>query len=57
MPVIRDVPPQLLGKREAEQQISIEFDTSAVIAEEEAAKSRKQQKLSESINKTQINST
>ncbi len=55
--MICDVPPQLLGKREAEQQISIEFDTSAVIAEEEAAKSRKQQKLSESINKTQINST
>lgn len=32
----------LLGKREAEQQIEIEFDSSAVIAEEEAAKSRKE---------------
>lgn len=30
-----------MGKREAEQQITIEFDSSAVIAEEEAAKSRK----------------
>jgi prephenate dehydratase len=47
----------MLGKREAEQQIVIEFDTSAVIAEEEAAKSRKVQKLNESINKTVLNST
>lgn len=54
-----EIPTQLLGKREADQQIVIEFDSSAVIAEEEAAKSRKLQEQSyrPDLGKSLLNST
>ena len=53
----KPIPVSLLGKREAEQPIQIEFDSSAVIAEEEAAKSRKETERAALEQKSFLNST